>query len=456
MQSLIFCANNCNDSATDYGGILMLEEIVIVDMKRSAFTRGGRGALVATRLDEVAVQIIHALLADNPKITLDMIEEVGLGQVGQAGELLNMGSAQIAQLAGIPYEASKFESNRQCGSSMEVIHRMTQAMMLGSYDVGLCIGVERMEKALMWPMTKTTRITKINSGLFKHHNAIQSEQAKNHFDFFKQAIPEPILQSSPLCTMLQTAQNVADMYQIDRADLDSFSLASHQKYGIASKNGFYDGEIVPLTTHAPIFDADQQCDYTQTGPEITLKIDDGYRSSSSLDKLQSLMPIPGIQSTLKRPIVITAGNSCPTNDGVSACLLMNAKKAKSLGLKPLARIVGMNVSGIKPQIMGVGPVIAVKKVLQQAQMRIKDIDSIEFNEAFASQVLATMRELEIPEAKLNPNGGSLAIGHPLGATGIRLVGTLAKSLHYHQRRYGIATQCIGAGMGIATLIENLR
>ena len=183
----------------------MLEEVVIVDMKRSAFTRGGRGALVATRLDETAVTVIQALMADNPKVTLDMIEEVGLGQVGQAGELLNMGSAQIAQLAGIPYEASKFESNRQCGSSMEVIHHMTQAIMLGAYDVGLCLGVERMEKALMWPMSKTTRITKINPGLFKHHNALQSEQSKQHFDFFQQAIPPAILESSPLCTMLWVA-----------------------------------------------------------------------------------------------------------------------------------------------------------------------------------------------------------------------------------------------------------
>jgi len=393
----------------------MLEEVVLIDMKRSGFTRGGRGALAATRLDDVAVTVIQALLKANPRVSLDMIEEVGLGQVGQAGELLNMGSAQIAQLAGIPYEASKFESNRQCGSSMEVLHRMAQAIMLGHYDTGLCLGVERMAKSLTWPMSKPTPLTKINPALFKHHNSLQSSQAANHHDYFQQSVPAEILASSPLCTMLQTAQNVVDMYQLQRHELDAFTLQSHEKYGQAIQQGFYQGEIVPIETHAPVFDAENQPDYTQQGPSVTIQVDDGYRANTSMDTLAGLAPIPGIQSYLKQAIHITAGNSCPTNDGVSACLLMSASKAKALGLTPMARILSMNVSGIKPQIMGLGPVIAVQKALHQAKLTPADIDAIEFNEAFASQVIASMRELQIDTQKLNRNGGSLAIGHPLGA-----------------------------------------
>ena len=431
----------------------MLEEVVIIDMKRSAFTRGGRGQLVATRLDNLTVDVIKALMKDNPKVTLDHIDEVGLGQVGQAGELLNMGSAQIAQLAGIPYESSKFESNRQCGSSMEVMQRIAQAIMLGQYECGLCLGVERMERGLSWPIQSSTRITKINPELFRHHNETQAKQAKTHRDYFNTDIPEQILKSPPLCIMPQTAQNVADMYRLERQECDEFSLHSHQKYGSAFKNGFYQNEIVPLTIQKPVFKEDGQCDYTKIGEENTLTVDEGYRHDASIEKLAALNAIPGLQSYTGNSIIQTAGNSCPTNDGVSVCLLMSAKKAKALGIKPIAKIVSMNVSGIKPQIMGMGPVIAVKKALKQAGLTTKDIDLVEFNEAFASQVIASSRELDIPFDKLNVNGGSLAIGHPLGATGIRLVGTLAKSLQFHQKQIGVATQCIGAGMGIATIIK---
>ena len=433
-----------------------MEEVVIVDMKRSPFTMAGKGNLVATRLDKVAVEVIHALLTANPKVDLGMIEEVGLGQVGQAGELLNMGSAQIAQLAGIPYECTKFESNRQCGSSMEVLQRMSQAIMLGTYDVGLCLGIERMDKSLMWPMQNTTRITQINPDLFKHHNAWQANQATDHRKYFSRDIPQSILQSSPLCTMLQTGQNVADMYDLTRNQLDNFSLKSHEKYQHAFEQGFYQDEIISIHTNAPVWTEDGRCDFKTLGEKITINKDEGFRADTSADKLAQLNPVRGVQSYLQREIIITAGNSCPTNDGVSACLIMSASKAKALGIKPLAKIKGMQVSGIKPQVMGVGPVIAVKKLLEKQQMLMDDIDLIEFNEAFASQAVATCHELGINDERFNINGGSLAIGHPLGATGTRLVGTLARSLQWHQKKFGIATQCIGAGMGIATLLERVN
>lgn len=433
-----------------------MEEVFIVDMKRCAFTRGGRGLLVASRLDELAVTIIEDLMRSNPKIGLENIDEVGLGQVGQAGEFLNMGSAQIAQLAGIPYEASKFESNRQCGSSMEVLQRMTHNIMLGMYDIGLCLGAERMERTLSWPMKNTTRITKINPKLFQHHNDIQKKQAASHRNYFKTDIPNEICNSPPLCSMIQTGQNVADMYQLQREELDEFAYFSHQKYKKALASGFYNHEITELTLKEPIFDENGHCDHTKIGKDCVLKVDDGYRESCTIEKLSSLNPIPGVHSYLKNDIIMTAGNSCPTNDGISACLIMSAKKAKALGIKPLARIKAMTVSGIKPQIMGVGPVISTKKALKMANIDIKDIDLVEFNEAFASQVIASAKEMGIEKDKININGGSLAIGHPLGATGIRLVGTLAKSLNFHGKKVGIATQCIGAGMGITTVIEAIE
>lgn len=432
-----------------------MEDVVIVDMKRSAFTRGGKGQLVATRLDDLAVQVLHSLLEQHPQVNIAMVDEIGLGQVGQAQELLNMGSAQIAQLAGIPYETSKFETNRQCGSSMEAIHRITHAIKLGEYEIGIAMGIERMERSISWPIQKTTRVTKINPGLFKHHNALQSQPSPNDKSYLKTTIPEAICQSSPLCTMTQTAQNVADMYQINREACDLFTLDSHKKYGIATDNGFYKDEIVQLDINLPIFDENGACDYRQTGPEAKLIIDEGYRADASIEQLSALKTISGIQSHLNNDIILTAGNCCPTNDGVSICLLMSASRAKALGIKPLAKIITTAVSGIKPQIMGIGPVVAVKKALSRAGLSAKDIDLVEFNEAFASQVIATMHELEIPHSRLNVNGGSLAIGHPLGATGVRLVGTLARSLNIHDKKIGVATQCIGAGMGIATIIEKV-
>ncbi|MAV28303.1 MAG: hypothetical protein CMF43_00650 [Legionellales bacterium] len=432
-----------------------MEDVVIVDMRRSGFTRGGKGQLVATRLDDLSVKILHTLLKQHPQLKIEMIDEIGLGQVGQAAELLNMGSAQIAQLAGIPYEASKFETNRQCGSSMEAIHRITHAIKLGEYDIGIAMGVERMERNLSWPMQKTTRITKINPGLFQHHNTLQSQPSSSDNEFLKTTIPEAICQSPPLCTMTQTAQNVADMYDISREACDLFTLDSHKKYGKAKDNGFYEHEITPIDITLPVFDKNGHCDYGQTGENAVLSIDEGYRANANMEQLGSLKPLSGVQSYLKNEIILTAGNCCPTNDGVSACLLMSASRAKALGIKPLAKIVTTAVAGIKPQIMGIGPVIAVKKALSRAGLTSKDIDLIEFNEAFASQVIATMHELEIPHSRLNINGGSLAIGHPLGATGVRLVGTLARSLHVHDKKIGVATQCIGAGMGIATIIEKV-
>ena len=428
--------------------------VVLIDMKRSAFARGGKGMLVNTRLDKLSVHILQALLEKNKQIKIEDISEFGLGQVLHADELLNMGSAQIAQLAGLPYEMNKFELNRQCGSSMDVIHRMTQAIMLDTYDVGIAMGVERMQKNLHLFNAKTTPITSLNPELFRHHSEVQKTSGKRHNQYFSHPIPTYILQAPALCTMTQTAQNVADWYEITREECDEFALNSHKKYKVAKEKGIYHDEIVPVEIAKPVFLEDGGIDYKNKNEIVIWDSDEGFRPTTTMESLKELNVLKGVQSYNKRPIVLTAGNCCPTNDGVSAALLTSLDYAKENAIEPLAEIIGIGCGGIKPQVMGVGPVIAIQKALKHANLTMEEIDYIEFNEAFASQVLATMKELKYPLDKVNVNGGSLAIGHPLGATGVRLVGTLAKQLQRTGKRYGIAAQCIGAGMGIATVIKN--
>ena len=231
--------------------IMSKKKIVLIDMRRSAFARGGKGLLVNTRLDKASVHVLTELLAKNPSIKPEMIAEFGLGQVLHAEELLNMGSAQIAQLAGLPYEMNKFELNRQCGSSMEVIHRISHAIMADMYDVGLAMGVERMQKNLNLLSGKPTPITALNPELFRHHSPIQQENSADFKNYFKEPIPEYLLKSAPLCTMLQTAQNVADWYGITREQCDAYALNSHLKYEKAYAKGVYDEEIVGLEITKP-------------------------------------------------------------------------------------------------------------------------------------------------------------------------------------------------------------
>ena len=193
----------------------------------------------------------------------------------------------------------------------------------------------------------------------------------------------------------------------------------------------------------------------ETGPTITFERDECIRPGTTPEKLAKLGPVKGIQSYGDRELVITAGNSCPTNDGISAALLMSEEKALALGLEPLARVVGLGVGGVKPQLMGIGPIVSTRKALAHAGIESEQIDRVEFNEAFAAQVLPSVRDLGIPLDRVNVNGGSIAIGHPLGATGARLVTTVAKELRRSGTRYGLATQCIGAGMGISTILERV-
>ncbi|MCH9017075.1 MAG: thiolase family protein, partial [Chloroflexi bacterium] len=286
-------------------------------------------------------------------------------------------------------------------------------------------------------------------------NKAQRDLPPDHYDNFSVPFPDFILDSPPKVSMLQTAQNVAEVYGLSRADLDEYAVPSHQKAVDAYEAGRFRDEIMPLEVEQPVFDDQGKWLPDERGEMITFDQDECIRPGTNFEALMNLNPIPGVVSYGGSEIVITPGNSSPTNDGVSAILVMSEEKALALGLEPLARIIGFGVAGVKPQLMGLGPVPATNKAMKYAGLTMDQIDRVEFNEAFAAQIIPSAKELGIPMEKLNVNGGALAIGHPLGATGARLVLSLAHELRRSNSKYGLATQCIGAGMGITTVIESL-
>jgi len=430
---------------------MQLKKVVLVDGARSAFARGGRGKLVASRLDDAGAKVLRALLDRNPKVKDSMIEDVGLGNVAGRGEFNYLGTVQ--KLAGLPHEVCAFNSNRQCGSSMETLHRIAMAIMVGNIECGVAMGIERMGRSLGGD-GGTNRITMWNPRIAEQ-NEVQRSMAPDHQQYFSVPFPDYILNSPWIQPMPQTAQNVAEVYSLVRQDLDAYAAESHRKTHAAYQAGAYKDEVVPLEVEDPVFDDKGNWLENEAGKKIVFDRDECLRADTTAEKLAGLPPLKGIVSYGNKDIVITAGNSCPTNDGITAALLMSEEKALALGLTPLARIIGLAVGGVKPQLMGLGPVVSSKKALQQAGITADQIDRVEFNEAFAAQVIPSLRELGIPTEKVNVNGGSLAIGHPLGATGARLVMTVAFELRRSKKRYGLATQCIGAGMGISTVIERV-
>lgn len=435
-----------------------LKNVVVVDGVRSAFARGGRGALVSTRLDESAATILRALLDRNPKVADWMIEDIGLGNVAglaEFGGTSAIGADIVARLAGLPAEVSAFDSNRQCGSSMETLHRVAQEIQVGAIDTGVALGIERMGRALGGGASgERNRVTEFNQRRLQQNEA-QRSLGRNHFQEFSVPFPEYLLNSSPVISMLQTAQNVAEVYNLSREELDEFAVMSHRKTVAGYEKGAYKDEIVPLEVEAPVFDDQGNWLPDEHGKRLVFDRDECIRPGTNMETLGQLKPVKGYQSFGEKELVITAGNSCPTNDGISAVLLMSEDKARELGIQPLARIAGYGVAGVKPQVMGLGPVPATKKALRHAGLTADQIDRVEFNEAFAAQVIPSCKELGIPLEKVNVNGGSIAIGHPLGATGGRLVLTVAHELRRSGLRYGLATQCIGAGMGISTILERV-
>jgi acetyl-CoA acetyltransferase family protein len=256
--------------------------------------------------------------------------------------------------------------------------------------------------------------------------------------------------------MPQTAQNVAEAWNLGREEMDRFAVASHQKASEAYRAGRYRDQVLPMVVRPPVLDDEGRVDYSQSGNPIEFEQDECIRANTNMEALASLQPIKGVVSYGERQVGITAGNSCPTNDGAAALLLLSGGRARELGMKPMARIRSMAVAGTKPQLMGVGTIPASRKALQRAGIGPGDVGLAEINEAFASQSLATIRELELDPEVVNVNGGAIAIGHPLGASGARLLIGLAHEMRRRGNvRYGLATMCIGAGMGIATVLEAL-
>jgi len=399
-----------------------LKKVVVVDGARSAFARGGRGKLVATRLDDAGATILRAILDRNPRVTDSMIEDVGIGNVAGRAEFSYIGTVQ--RLAGLPFEACSFSSNRQCGSSMETMHRIAMSIMVGNIECGVAMGIERMARQIGGGGGKTTRITKTNPKI-SEMSGIQRSMAADHEEYFSVPFPRYILESPWIQSMPQTAQNVAEVYGLSRDDLDTYAAESHRRTHAAYEAGIYRDEVIPLEVEEPVFDGEGNWVEEERGKKIILDRDECIRPDTTPQKLAALKSLPGIISYGNKDIVITAGNSCPTSDGISGLLLMSEEKAISLRLEPLARIVGFAVGGVKPQLMGIGPVVASKKALANAGITADQIDRVEFNEAFSAQVIPSLRELGIPKHIVNVHGGALAIGHPLGATGARLVTALA-------------------------------
>ncbi len=430
---------------------MKLKNVVLVDGVRSAFARAARGKLIATRLDDAGAQILRALMDRNPKIGDGMVEDIGLGNVAGRSEFSYIGTVQ--KLAGFPHEVCAFHSNRQCGSSMETLHRIAMGIMIGNIECGVAMGIERMGRAIGGG-GGSDRITSMNPKITEQ-SAAQAAMAPDHDQYFSVPFPDYILKSPWIQGMPQTAQNVAELYGLSREELDTYAADSHNRTHRAYEAGVYKDEVVGLEVEEPVFDDDRKWVEGERGERVFFDRDECIRPGTTAEKLGSLPALRGLESFADKDLVITAGNSCPTNDGISAALLMSEEKAISLGLEPLARISGMATGGVKPQLMGLGPVVSSKKALAHAGIGAEKIDRVEFNEAFSAQVIPSVKELGIPLENVNVNGGSLAIGHPLGATGARLVLTVAKELRRSNTRYALATQCIGAGMGISTVLERL-
>jgi acetyl-CoA acetyltransferase len=356
--------------------------------------------------------------------------------------------------------------NRLCGSSLDAIIQAARAIWSGDADVIIAGGVESMSRA---PYS----VPKNQSGAFGNVTAYDTALGWRY--------PNPRMEKMfPLESMGETAENVAEKYKIGRTEQDEFALASHQKAVAAQTGGRFAEEIVPIelphkgegkvieyqdlpdSSKLSKEDADLVKRYFERFPPTRLQarmkfvdgsafriidLDEGPRADTTLDKLSKLQPV------FRKGGSVTPGNSSSLNDGAAALLIISGEKAKQLGLKPLARIVSTGVAGVDPRFMGIGPVPATQKALAKAGLTMKDIDLIELNEAFASQSIAVIRDLQIPTDKLNPNGGAIALGHPLGCSGARIMTTLLHEMQRRNDRYGLATMCIGVGQGVAVIVE---
>jgi 3-oxoadipyl-CoA thiolase len=400
-----------------------MKEAVFVEAVRTPMGRHG-GILKDLRTDDLAAYIIAKLVAKTG-IKKEEIEDVYFGCTNQAGEDSRNVARNAALLAGLPYTIPGATVNRLCGSGLEAINQAGRAIETDHGDLFVAGGVENMTRG-PWVMGKS-------AVPFPRGDVMVYDSSLGW------RFPNPRMgELYSLINNGETAENVAEKYHISRQDQDAFALDSHQKALTAQREGRLKDEIVPVEIPQ------------RKGPPTVYDKDEGPRADTSLEKLAALQP------SFKKGGSVTAGNSSPLSDGAAALLLTTPQKAEQLKLKPLVRIVASAAAGVHPNYMGIGPIPAAQKVLKRAGLTVDQIDLIELNEAFASQVLACARELGIDLKKLNVNGGAIALGHPLGCSGARIMTTLIHEMKKRGSRYGLATMCIGVGQGIATIVERIH
>jgi acetyl-CoA acyltransferase len=380
------------------------QEAVLVATRRTAVGKAVKGVLRNTRPDDFSIEMLKGVLDSlGDKFPKEIVDDVVMGcAMPEAEQGLNV-ARMIGLGAGLPESSSAITINRFCSSGLQAIATVAERVQLGVIDCGIGGGVESMSMVPMGGNKATLSL----------------DLVKNHPEYY--------------ISMGLTAENVAQRFEVSREDQDAFSLESHKRAVAAIEGGKFKDEIVPITT----------------AEGKTHQVDEGPRADTSIEALGKLRAAFHVKGS------VTAGNSSQMNDGAAAAVVMSQTKAEELGLKPLARFVGFAVAGVAPDVMGIGPIEAIPKVLKQTGLELKDIDVIELNEAFAAQSLAVIRKLGLDMDKVNPNGGAIALGHPLGCTGAKLTATAIHELHRRQGRYAMVTMCIGGGMGAAGIFERM-
>lgn len=390
-----------------------MREAVIVAGARTAIGRAKKGSLKDMHPVDMGAEVIRDLLRRVPQLDPADIEDVIIGNaVPEAEQGMNM-ARLIGLRAGLPTNVSGITINRFCSSGLQTIAYGAQQIMVGGADVIVAGGVESMS---LLPMTG-------------HKVALNPTLVET--------LPEAYM------GMGHTAEEVANRYNISREDQDAFALTSHKRAAAAIAAGKFQDEIVPVTVKQHAFDQNEKL----VVKERVFTTDEGPRPDSTPEALAKLKPVFNVKGS------VTAGNSSQTSDGAAAVLIMSAEKAAELGVEPIAKFRSFTVGGVDPDVMGIGPVVAIPKALKMAGLTIEDVDLFELNEAFASQALAVIRELGLDQEKVNVNGGAIALGHPLGCTGARLTVSLLNEMKRRGGKYGVVTMCIGGGMGAAGVFE---
>ncbi|NBP75586.1 MAG: 3-oxoadipyl-CoA thiolase [Crocinitomicaceae bacterium] len=400
----------------------MSKEVYIVDGIRTAIGSLG-GTLATMRADDLAAFAIKSLINRHPNLDLNAIEDVILGCANQAGEDNRNIARMAGLLAGLPVEVAGETVNRLCASGMAATINAARAIKDGAGELYIAGGVEHMTRG-PWVISKTSTAF--------------GRDAQMYDSAFGWRFINPKMEDLfGVDSMGITAENLVEKYGIDREDQDKFACWSQEKVAKAHANGFFDGEIASLTIPQ------------KKKESIIFQKDEFARANTSLESLAGLKP------AFKKDGSVTAGNSSGLNDGAAALLISSGEGLINHNLKPLARIVSAAVAGVEPSIMGIGPVLASQKALERAGLTLADMDILELNEAFAAQVLACTRALGIADndPRINPNGGAIALGHPLGMSGTRLLLTAARQLQESSKRYALVTMCIGVGQGYATILE---